>query len=248
MHNIDNTMILNCTYLYQVIYSALYFGCVGLIAILVRYVFKIKGEWYRKILHLFFMGSIFCFLYIFDYWFTSAIALVLFLIGALSGLSILERYSFYKDLLAERSKGEVKRSLTLAFIVYIASISLVWGIFGQTYKYIILAAILAWGIGDALAALFGQNEKNRVMRYKYINSRKTVEGSIAMVLGATITIFIVLYYVGHKPLTYSLIVSLVSGLVSTITEAYTKDGWDTFTIPPVVMIILLVMEVLLISV
>ncbi len=223
--------------LFDTLYTALYFGIVGIIALLVKYVFKVHGEWYRKILHLCFMGSIFCFLYFFDYWYTSAIVLIIFLIIALVGLTILERFPFYAELLAERSKGEVKRSITIAFIVYLVSISVVWGIWGDTHKYIVLAAVLAWGIGDALAALVGQNKNNLVINTNIIKSRKTVQGTIAMFVGSTIAIFLVV--ARYKPLTYSILISLFAGLVATIAEVYTKEGWDTASVPPIVLISLL---------
>lgn len=224
--------------LLHALFTALYFGGVGIIAILFRYGFKIKGEWYRKALHFFFMGSIFFWLYVFTYWYTSVIVLIIFLIFALIGLTILEKYSFYHDLLAERFKGEVKRSLTIAFLVFIASISIFWGIYGETHKYIVLAGVLAWGIGDALAALVGKKENNKVIEHKLVKNKKTVEGSIAMFIGSTLVIFLVLLLVGQKHWLYSLIVSLISGIVGTFVELYTKDGWDTLTLPPVIMAII----------
>lgn len=224
--------------LLHALFTALYFGGVGIIAILFRYVLKLKGEWYRKALHFFFMGSIFFWLYVFSYWYTSVIVLITFLIFALIGLTILEKYSFYHDLLAERFKGEVKRSLTIAFLVFITAISVFWGIYGESYKYIILAGILAWGIGDALAALVGKKENNKVIEHKLVKNKKTVEGSIAMFIGSTLVIFLVLLFVGEKQWLYSLIVSSIAGVIGTFVELHTKDGWDTLTLPPVIMVII----------
>lgn len=218
------------------LFTALYFGGVGIIAILFRYVIKLKGEWYRKALHFFFMGSIIFWLYVFTYWYTSVIVLITYLILALIGLTILERYSFYNDLLAERFKGEVKRSLTIAFLVFITAISVFWGIYGEAYKYIILAGVLAWGIGDALAALVGKKENNKVIEHKLVKNKKTVEGSIAMFIGSTIVVFLVLLFVGEKQGLYSLLVALVAGVIGTFVELYTKDGWDTLTLPITLMI------------
>ena len=226
--------------LLHTLFTSLYFGGVGIIAILFRYVFKLKGEWYRKALHFFFMGSIFFWLYIFTYWYTSVIVLITFLIFALIGLTILEKYSFYHDLLAERFKGEVKRSLTIAFLVFISSISVFWGIYGESYKYIILAGILAWGIGDALAALVGKQKNSIVIETKMLSTKKTIQGSFAMFLGSTIVIFLVLFLVGSKDWIYSLITALVAGIIGTFVELYTKDGWDTLTLPPALMVILYV--------
>jgi dolichol kinase len=70
-----------------------------------------------------------------------------------------------------------------------------------------------------------------------VKNKKTVEGSIAMFIGSTIVIFLVLLFVGEKHWLYSLIVSLIAGVIGTFVELYTKDGWDTLTLPPVIMLI-----------
>ncbi len=58
-----------------------------------------------------------------------------------------------------------------------------------------------------------------------------------MFIGSTIVIFLVLLFVGEKHWLYSLIVSLIAGVIGTFVELYTKDGWDTLTLPPVIMLI-----------
>jgi len=70
-----------------------------------------------------------------------------------------------------------------------------------------------------------------------VKNKKTVEGSIAMFIGSTLVIFLVLLFVGEKHWLYSLIVSLIAGVIGTFVELYTKDGWDTLTLPPVIMLI-----------
>ncbi|MGI6735402.1 MAG: phosphatidate cytidylyltransferase [Bacilli bacterium] len=186
------------------------------------------------------MGSIFFFTYIFDYWWTSLISLALFMSVALVGLTIIEKYSFYPELLAERKPGEIKRSISIAFIVFMTIIGVVWGILGKEYKYIIIASVLAWGIGDALAALVGKREKTKVITNKLVKSTKTIEGSVAMFVSSAIVIFLVIYFMGNNPIWYSIIISLVAGVVATLTEMWTKEGWDTLSVPIAVMIILTV--------
>lgn len=58
-----------------------------------------------------------------------------------------------------------------------------------------------------------------------------------MLIGCTLVIFLVLLFVGEKQWLYSLLVALVAGVISTFVELYTKDGLDTFTLPPVIMLI-----------
>ena len=217
-----------------------YFIAVAIIVLFLKYVIKLQGEWYRKILHLFFMGSIFPFTYLFDYYWTSLISLAAFLIVALIGLTIIERYPFYTELLAERKPGEIKRSITIAFIVFMIIIGVTWGIFGAEKKYIIIASVLAWGIGDALAALVGKRSNTTQISNKLVRSTKTIEGSAAMFIASTITIFLVIYFIGSNTLWYSVIVSLVAGVVATLTEMWTREGWDTLSVPLVVMVILII--------
>jgi hypothetical protein len=59
-----------------------------------------------------------------------------------------------------------------------------------------------------------------------------------MFIGSTLVIFLVLLFVGEKHWLYSLIVSLIAGVIGTFVELYTKDGWDTLTLPPVIMVII----------
>ena len=69
-----------------------------------------------------------------------------------------------------------------------------------------------------------------------MKNKKTVEGSIAMFIGSTLVIFLVLLFVGEKQWLYSLIVSSIAGVIGTFVELYTKDGWDTLTLPITFMI------------
>ncbi len=221
------------------LFTGLYFIAVAIIVLFLKYVIKLQGEWYRKILHLFFMGSIFPFTYLFDYWWTSLISLASFLIVALIGLTIIERYPFYTDLLAERKPGEIKRSITIAFIVFMIIIGVTWGIFGEEKKYIIIASVLGWGIGDALAALVGKRSNTTQISNKLVRSTKTIEGSAAMFIASTVTIFLVIYFMGNNKLWYSVIISLITGVAATLTEMWTIEGWDTLTITVTTTIILL---------
>ncbi len=59
-----------------------------------------------------------------------------------------------------------------------------------------------------------------------------------MFIGSTLVIFLVLLFVGEKQWLYSLIVSSIAGVIGTFVELYTKDGWDTLTLPPVIMVII----------
>lgn len=221
-----------------------YFIIVALLVLLLKYVIKLKGEWYRKALHLFFMGSIFPFTYLFAYWWVSLISLALFLIAALFGLTILEKYPFYNELLAERRPGEVKQSITIAFITFMLVISATRGLLGAEYKYITIASVLAWGVGDALAALVGKRSNTTQISNKLVRNTKTIEGSAAMFIASTIVIFLVIYFIGNNTLWNSIIISLIAGVVATLTEMWTREGWDTLSVPLIVMLVLIIAKLI----
>ncbi len=77
-----------------------------------------------------------------------------------------------------------------------------------------------------------------------MKNKKTVEGSIAMFIGSTLVIFLVLLFVGEKQWLYSLIVSSIAGIGGTFVELYTKDGWDTLTLPVVIMLFVFLVELI----
>ena len=226
------------------LFTGCYFIAVATIVLFLKYVIKLQGEWYRKILHLFFMGSIFPFTYLFDYWWTSLISLASFLIVALIGLTLIERYPIHTELLPEPKPGAIKRSITIAFIVFMIIIGVTWGIFGEEKKYIIIASVLGWGIGDALAALVGKRSNTTQISNKLVRSTKTIEGSAAMFIASTIVIFLVIYFIGKNPLWYSIIISLIAGLMATLTEMWTREGWDTLSVPIVVVAVLIVNDLI----
>ncbi|HOQ70819.1 MAG TPA: hypothetical protein PLQ55_00475 [Bacilli bacterium] len=77
-----------------------------------------------------------------------------------------------------------------------------------------------------------------------LSTKKTIQGIFAMFLGSTIVIFPVLFLVGSKDWIYSLITALVAGIIGTFVELYTKDGWDTLTLPSALMVILYVASII----
>ena len=118
------------------------------------------------------------------------------------------------------------------------------GIFGEEKKYIIITSVLGWGIGDALAALVGKRANTTQISNKLVRSTKTIEGSAAMFIASTVVIFLVIYFMGNNTLWYSIIVSLIAGVVATLTEMWTREGWDTLSVPIVVMSITLLRDII----
>ena len=115
-----------------------------------------------------------------------------------------------------------------------------WGIFGDAHKFIAVASIMAWGPGDATAAIIGKNFGSHKLSGKWIEGVKSMEGSVAMAVTSFIFTFLTLITMSHLPIGYALIVSLIIAPIASLVELYTKHGLDTITVPIVSSIILLI--------
>ena len=66
---------------------------------------------------------------------------------------IAEKRPWFDSFFVQKSKGEIRRSMLLQFIMFTAVIAVAWGMFDQAG--LAAASILMWGTGDAAAALVG---------------------------------------------------------------------------------------------
>jgi uncharacterized protein (TIGR00297 family) len=128
-------------------------------------------------------------------------------------------------------------------VYYAVSFLILILIFWDGFKIIIVAAMLVMAIGDAAAAIAGRSFKN-VHHYILIHDRKSIEGSIVMLLVSTLIIYItfLLYpsylVVIHPSLGILLLISVLTGLVATAAEALGDKGNDNLSVPLVSAIIL----------
>lgn len=198
---------------------------------------KIPNELFRKILHGILLGSLFMFTFAYEKWWISALAAVIFEILVYPILVIFERYKNYSELTTERKKGELKNSLLLVFTMYAVIISICWGWLGD--KYLALAAIYAWGFGDAAAALVGKKYGKHKIKWKYTDGKKSIEGSLAMFITSVISVVIVLSYRGRLNVPAIVVISLGTAAVSTLAELCSKNGNDTVICPMSAMVVLL---------
>src|SRR5690606_20120870 len=120
----------------------------------VRRLLPVPREVFRKMLHFILLGSIFVLVYGFDTWWVAALATLAFMVLVYPILAVGERVLNFTKVLIERKPGEIKGSLVVACLTFIALITLCWGGLGQ--KYLVIAAVLGWGTGDAAAALVGK--------------------------------------------------------------------------------------------
>ena len=139
--------------------------------------------------------------------------------------------------LAKYYAGEIKKSLIHVFVMFSIVITISWGLMGT--KYIALAVIFAWGLGDAAAALVGKKHGKIHIEGKYIDGKKTLEGSFAMFLVSFFVIIIILLINTELSWYYNLIISITTAIVNSLVELHTKHGLDTITCPVSIILVLL---------
>lgn len=206
-------------------------------ALVLRRFFEVPKEVFRKILHFILLGSIFVFTYAFNTWWISAISSIVFIAMVYPILMFAERISGYSELLIERKQGEIKKSLIIVFVMFTVLICVCWGCLEE--KYLVIASVLAWGLGDAAAALIGKRFGKRYINGKLVEGNKTLEGTLAMFIVSFLTVMIVLLingsivWYGYVPIAFA------TSAVCAIVELYTKNGMDTLTCPLAAAIIMI---------
>ena len=148
----------------------------------------------------------------------------------------------FSSFVNERKKGEFKSSMVLAVGMMGFSVSICWGLFGD--KYLVLASIYAWGVGDALAALVGKRFGKHKIKWKFADSHKSVEGSLAMFACALVSVFTVLLIRGGINVPLCLLVAVVAAVACTIAEMCTKNGLDTIICPSCAMVVIVPLVVI----
>ena len=198
--------------------------------LLLRRFFTIPRELYRKTLHTIILGSIFVWTYAFETWWIAVIASILLISLVIPVLLLAERFlPGYSELLSERKAGEVKYSLIIAFAMFAIILTVCWGILGE--KYLVIASILAWGLGDAAAALVGKRFGRHHVEGKHIEGRKSMEGTLAMFVVAFVAVLAVLFINGSALRIGYIPVALLTAAACAAAELFTGNGLDTITCP-----------------
>lgn len=198
-------------------------------ALLLRRLVKMPKEVFRKILHIILLGSIFIWTYAFETWWVSAIGTVAFIALVYPILVFAERIPGYSKLLTERKHGEIKRSLVVVFTMFATLICVCWGWLGE--RYLVIAAVFAWGLGDAAAALVGKRYGQHYIEGKLVEGRKSLEGTLAMFVVSFLSVLAVLLIQGSIEWYGCIPIALVTGAGCAVVELYTKNGMDTLTCP-----------------
>lgn len=206
-----------------------YFLACVLAVLLIRRFVSGPTEVFRKILHFVLLFSLPVLLYMFETWWLAALAAVLFVALVFPILAVAERFPGYSERLTERKDGELKRSLILAFGMFAVVIGIGWGWLDD--RLLVVAVVSAWGFGDAAAALVGRGFGRHGLEGRWIEGRKSVEGTAAMFVVSFLSVGLVLSVRGGLPWYGLTLVALVTASVTTAVELFTRNGYDTITCP-----------------
>ncbi len=213
---------------------------VSLILILVKYKTKIPQYIFRKLLHTTAYVMIFPIIFLSNTFYMADIVIGAIAFCVIVILLIVEPYSWFHELLIEKRKYEIMFSLLSFLIVFAGINSLLWGILGDNYKFLPIAAILAWGTGDCAAAIVGIKYGKHKLQGFLIEGAKSIEGSIAYVIVASIAVFITLIISQYFSWWLSILIAVLCGIFGSLAELFTKRGYDTVSCPLVSALILLI--------
>lgn len=206
-----------------------YFVAAATIALVIRAMFNMPREMFRKTLHGILLFSLPVFLYAFPTWWLSALAAMVFAITVYPLLAWGERLEGYSEFLTQRKDGEIKRSLMLVFLMFAVIISICWGWLGD--RLLAAACIAAWGFGDAAAALVGKRFGRHWLEGRMIEGRKSLEGSLTMFALSFLAVFLIMLVRGGLTWQQCFVIAVVTAAVSATVELYTLGGFDTLTCP-----------------
>ncbi len=209
-----------------------YFIVAGILPlVLLRVCFNAPFELVRKVLHIVVTMSIFPLLLFFSTWYAAVIAALAFALILYPALALVDRLPIYKRLAVERKSGEFKRSLIIVQLSLAILITIFWGILGDDWQYIAVVAVMAWGYGDAAAALVGKAFGRRRILHPRIEGAKTIEGTLAMYVVAGLAIFLTLLIYAGQSWHASIGAALLVAPACAVVELFSPRGSDTITVP-----------------
>jgi phytol kinase len=206
--------------------------CVTLPTLLKIYT-KTPTEVVRKTQHVAYSLSVFLLLNFFSTWYIAIGAAFLLVVLAYPVLLLLEKSSAYRKNFVDRTTtgGELRRQMLFVQLSFAILIFVFWGVLGTHWAYLVAVSIMAWGFGDAAAALVGKAWGRRRILSRLIDGAKTCEGTWAMIVVAGLALFLTLLFYGGLPWYTSLLVAIIVAPVSGIVELFSRRGLDTLTVP-----------------
>jgi len=152
-------------------------------------------------------------------------------------LAIAEHLPRFSAFVNERKGGEFKNSMLLAFTMLAVCNTLCWGLLGD--KYLGIACMYAWGMGDAFAALIGKRFGKHKIQWKWADRHKSIEGSLAMFVTSGIAVACVLLSHNHLTLPAYIVIPIGGAGATTLVEMVSKEGYDTVLCPTAAMALMI---------
>lgn len=215
----------------------LYLIPMALLALTARKLIKIPDELFRKILHFILLGTYIPLIISFENgWMASGFS-ALFITVLYPLLTLAEKLPAFASFINQRRSGEIRNSMILAFSMMALSALVCWGFLGD--RYLVLACVYAWGVGDAFAALIGKKFGRHKIKMKFADHKKSMEGSAAFLVTSSIAVWIVLLIRGGIGAFGCMLIAVAAATAAMFVELCTKDGYDTFTCPAAAMVVIL---------
>ncbi|MBM3190512.1 MAG: phosphatidate cytidylyltransferase [Chloroflexi bacterium] len=191
------------------------------------------SEVVRKMQHIAYSLSVFILLRLFNSWYMAVAAAFLLVVVAYPVLFALEKTRYYKRWFADRAArgGEFRKQLMYVQLSFGVLICVFWGLLGIQWHYIVAVSVMAWGFGDAAAALVGKAFGRRHILHRFIEGAKTCEGTLAMVVVAALAVFLTLLFYAGQSWYVSLLVAVVVAPICGAVELFSQKGTDTITVP-----------------
>ena len=206
--------------------------------ILLRFTVRPPDYIFRKLLHIVAFTSILPLVFCTEIWWIAVLVEIVFLIIVIIALHFAEKLSFYQSLFIEKGKHEVITSFIMLFSLITILMAVYWGYFGEEHKYIAVTAIMAWGPGDAAAAIIGKKAGKHKISGPHIEGTKSLEGTLAMGITSFAFTLLCLLALSGIRLPTALFLSLIIAVMSALVELFTKRGLDTVTVPIAASLIL----------
>lgn len=215
----------------------LYFIIAASTMFALRWLIKIPNELFRKLLHFILLGSYIPFAFAFETWWLSVLLTVILEILIYPILALAEHLPRFSSFVNERKGGEFKHSLLLAFSMLAVCNTVCWGLLGD--KYLGIACMCAWGVGDAFAALIGKKFGKHKITWKYADQHKSLEGSAAMFVTSALAVAGVILIHNHLTLPAYIVIPAAGAATATVVEMVSKEGYDTVLCPAAAMAVMI---------
>ena len=228
---------LNMTELFHGVSAmAAYLLPLGIIMLLLRRFTDIPKEVCRKLLHFIFIGAYIPLLFAFETWWVCAALILSVTVLLVPILPLVEKIPGFSFFVNERKAGEFTKSMLSALCVMALFVTVGWGLLKD--RFLVLAGVYAWGVGDAFAALIGTRFGKHKIRWRFADAKKSAEGSFAMLAASSVAVFVILLIRGGVHAGVAAGIAVFSAAASALVELCSKNGLDNVFCPLVSMAVI----------